>query len=293
MIAVVVPSVRPEQYEFFIDAWEELFEKHDVLLVTVWDGDNPYVKTNDGVECHNFDFIHEEIKDLIFNKNDGVRNIGFAYIARFHPDVEYIITLDDDVYPIGDPIQNHIDALNQRVPVSWFSHASEYLRGFPYGIREEAEVVLSHGVWQGVKDWDAPTQLVKGDVERDLTFYKGAIPKGVNYTMCGMNIAFKRKMLPYMYFAPMGHRVGLDRFADIWLGIESKKIIDNNGWAVVTGYAEVYHSRASNVWKNLQKEAKGLEMNESYGEGTYFEMYKEARNAYADIIQSLLDRQSA
>lgn len=284
MIAVVVPSIRKECMDKFMDAWYDLFDKHDVTLIVVWDGDNPRIE----VDTKPVDFKYP--KDLIFNKNDGVRNIGFYYIAKNLPDVEYIITLDDDVKPIGDTIQDHIDALNMKVPVSWMNTADKYMRGVPYKVRDEAEVVLSHGVWQGVKDWDAPTQLVLGN--RDVEFYKGAIPKGVYYPMCGMNIAFKRKMLPYMYYAPMGYKVGMDRFADIWLGITSKRVIDEKGWAVVTGYAEVLHERASNVWKNLQKEAKGLELNETFWEGDesdpYFKLYEQKRNKWKKIIEEVI-----
>lgn len=94
-----------------------------------------------------------------------------------------------------------------------------------------------------------------------------------------------------MYFAPMGYKVGLDRFADIWLGIVSKRIIDENGWAVVTGYARVRHERASNVFKNLQKEALGIELNEGFWKNEekdpYFKMYKEKRERWADFINGL------
>ena len=287
MIAVVVPTVRPKQYKEFLQNWKDQFNRHKVTLITVWDGDKPRLEV-DGREVS----YPNSLLELVYNKNDGVRNLGFWYIAKHLPDIEFILTLDDDVRPLGDTIGNHIKALDQKVCVSWFSHASEYMRGFPYNIREESEVVLSHGVWEGVKDWDAPTQLIKNDVCRFVNFYSGAIPRGVNYTMCGMNIAFKRKLLPYMYFAPMGHRVGIDRFADIWLGIESKKVIDQKGWAVVTGYSHVYHTRASNVWKNLQKEAKGLEMNEAYGKDPYFKLYRIKRKDWQKLLQKCLKYQS-
>jgi hypothetical protein len=105
-----------------------------------------------------------------------------------------------------------------------------------------------------------------------------------------MNIAFKRKLLPYVYYAPMGYRVGLDRFADIWLGVVLKDIIDKMGWAVVSGYAPVNHQRASNVWKNLIKEAKGLELNEKFwlhkNKDKYFKEYKKARERWEKLIKS-------
>lgn len=281
MIAVVVPTIRPENYKAFKKAWNGLLKKHKAILLTVWDGDKPRLV----VDKKEFSIKQVMGKnDLIFNKNDGVRNLGFAFIAKRLKEVDTIITLDDDTKPLGDTIQDHLDALNQRVSVTWLSTASEFMRGFPYGVRSEAEVVLSHGVWDGVKDYDAPTQLVKGNMP--VTFFKGPIPKGVFYPMCGMNIAFKRKMLPYMYYAPMGYRVGVNRFADIWLGIESKKIIDAKGWAVVSGYAKVLHERASNVFKNLEQEGKGIRMNENYGEDEYFSVYELLRKKWEGFIGS-------
>lgn len=289
MIAVVVPTIREDCFKRFMNGWRDLFSRHDVDLIKVQDGDFPTLthygrkkKRHDAVTVRSVEEVMGKDADLIFNKNDGVRNLGFAYIAK-NLESEYIITLDDDTLPNGDTIQDHIDALNKRVSVSWLSTASEYMRGFPYNVREESEVVLSHGVWEGVKDWDAPTQLINGN--KNVEFYKGPIPKGVHYPMCGMNIAFKRKLLPYMYYAPMGHRVGLDRFADIWLGIESKKVIDRKGWAVVSGYAKVNHNRASNVWTNLVKESKGLGMNEDYGKDPYFKLYKECRTRWQKLLQ--------
>lgn len=281
MIAVVVPTIRPESYKKFIKAWKTLFKKHNVQLVTVWDGEAPYLEYEG--QTRTIEDIMCNYSDLIYNFNDGIRNLGFAFIQTALPDVEYILTFDDDVEPKGDTIQDHIDALSMRVPTTWISTASEYTRGFPYGIRHDNEVVLSHGVWEGVKDWDAPTQLLRGNP--DCTFYKGPIPKGIFYPMCIMNVAFKRKLLPYMYQAPMGPRIGIDRFADIWTGIESKKVIDANGWAVVSGYATVNHTRASNVFANLKKEAKGLEMNEHYGEDDYFKLYQTKSKKWREFCE--------
>ncbi len=279
-IAVVIPTIRPERYTSFEFAWTELFDNHIPEILVVWDGEEPTVEWR-GNHFNAKSTLGKDA-DLIYNKSDCCRNLGFAFIAKYLPQVETIITLDDDTEPIGDTIQDHLEALERCVPISWLSTASEYMRGFPYGVRKEAEVVLSHGVWEGVKDYDAPTQLANGN--KDCEFYQGPIPKGVYYPMCGMNIAFKRKLLPYMYFAPMGYKVGLDRFADIWSGIESKKVIDQNGWAVVSGYAKVTHNRASNVFKNLQKEALGIELNEGFWKGEekheYFKLYKERRKRW-------------
>lgn len=281
-IAVVIPTIRPASMKIFLDAWRPLFQKHNVLLVRVDDGEKPTVLGYSPKE------VMGKYAECLTNFNAGIRNLGFAYVAKYLPYIEYIITLDDDEVPIGDPIQDHIDALNKKVPVSWLSTAiDDYTRGFPYGIREEAEVVLSHGVWEGVADWDAPTQLVRGS-HYPIWFYRGPIPKGVYYPMCSMNLAFKRKMLPYIFHAPWA--LGINRFDDIFAGIVSKREIDKHGWAAVTGYARVKHERESNVFKNLVNEAPGIELNETFWQGNedhpYFKVYMEKYKIWQEFIST-------
>lgn len=287
-IACIVPTIREESYKTFLAGWKHLFERHGVLLIKVVDGDEPYAEVTDfrTDEHKRFELKGSEAEPLVYNRNDGVRNFGFYLIAKYYPIVDTIQSYDDDLLPEGDPIQDHLDALNQHVPVSWIKTSSEYMRGFPYCIRNEAEVVLSHGTWNLNCDYDAPTQLVLG--MRSAEHYKMTIPKGVYFTFCGMSIAFKRKLLPYMYYAPMGYKVGMDRFADIFLGVVVKRIIDEKGWAVVSGYSTVNHLRASNVWANLKKESNGLPLNETFWSGDesdpYFKLYAEKRKAWEELI---------
>lgn len=265
----------------FTEAWRPLFVVHQVEVVIVKDGENPTVNDKTLEE------VMGDKSEAIVNLNGGVRNLGFAYVAKYLPDVQYIITLDDDEVPIGDPIADHIAALNMRVPTSWMSTASEYMRGFPYAIREEAEVVLSHGVWEGVADWDAPTQLVNGN--RPVVFPRMPIPKGIYFPMCSMNLAFKRCMLPYIYHAPWA--LGVNRFDDIFAGITAKQAIDRNNWAAVTGYSRVNHQRASNTFTNLKHEAPGIELNETFylGEKShpYFKIYEEKLQLWQDYLKTL------
>lgn len=274
MITAIIPTIRPESFEKFMEAWQPLFDKHNVEVIAVWDGEKPEL------EYRGRRYTPEEImgkyKDCLTNFNAGMRNLGFAYVAKYLPNIEYIITLDDDVRPLGDTIKDHIRALKGNVPVSWMSTASEYMRGFPYGVRDEAEVVMSHGVWVGVPDFDAPTQLVMG-AHRKVGFYQGPIPKGILFPVCSMNLAFKRKLLPWIFQAPKVPEMNIARVDDIWAGIVAKRAIDKEGWAAVSGLAAVHHERESNVFKNLQAEAVAMELNETYWQGDeshpYFELY--------------------
>ena len=281
-IAIVIPTIRPESFKKFKTAWQPLFDKHNCELVVVMDGKNPTVN---GLSVHK---VMGKYASTLTNFNAGIRNLGFAYVAKYLREVNTIITLDDDVTPIGDTIKDHLHALSLQVPVSWLSTASKYTRGFPYQVRQEAEVVLSHGVWEGVADWDAPTQLVKGS-RRPVTFYKGPIPKGIYYAMCSMNLGFKTKLLPYIFHAPWA--LGINRFDDIFAGITSKREIDSRGWAVVTGLAKVKHDRASNVFTNLKNEAPGIELNETFWTGDethpYFKDYRRRYKLWQEFIGKL------
>lgn len=262
-IAVIVPTIREDKLKVFLNAWDFLFKKHNVSLYIVRDGKNPTVN---GLSVKE---VMGKYSNLIYNFNDGVRNLGFA--KAYKDGNEIFVSLDDDVLPEGDTIQDHLDILNTRQPISFMNAVDDiYMRGFPYFAREEAPVMFSHGVWNGVYDFDASTQLLMGTPQP--RHRKMPVPKGILMPVCVMNVAFRREVLPYYYQAPMFGDI--NRFADIWSGWEVKQAIDANNWAMVTGYAKVNHNRASNAFVNLVKEAKGVGMNENYGEDEYFKLYQ-------------------
>ncbi len=289
-IAVVVPTIRvKESMPAFMEAWQPLFDKHNVELVVVDDtGDIPSV-------IHNGFTVDDSTMygtGLISNKCAAVRQLGFLYVAKCLPDVEYIFTTDDDCFPIDDPIQDHIDQLNRKVPISWISTATDaYMRGFPYQIREEAPVMMSHGIWDGTPDWDAPSQLL---IPKDFkpTYYKGVIPKGIFAPICGMNLAFRREALPYMYFAPVGQFKGCERGDDIWGGLMWIKKFAELNWAITTGYAKVNHLRASNPFYSLAKEAVGIRYNEDfykdldgYNEHPWFDEFRDKTARWYELTK--------
>jgi reversibly glycosylated polypeptide/UDP-arabinopyranose mutase len=262
-IGVVVPTIREEKLNEFLVAWDSLFKKHKVNLYIVRDGKNPTVN-GESIKS-----VIGKYSSLIYNFNDGVRNLGFA--KAYKDGMEIIISLDDDVLPCGDTIQDHLDILGTQQPITYMNSVDDvYMRGFPYWARNEATVMFSHGVWNGVYDFDASTQLVLGTPH--LRHRKMPVPKGVLMPVCVMNVAFRREILPYYYQAPMFGDI--NRFADIWSGWEVKKAIDDLNMCMVTGYAKVNHNRASNPFVNLIKEARGVGMNEDYGKDEYFKLYQ-------------------
>lgn len=263
-IAVVVPTCRTEQIDSFLAAWREQFERHDATVLIVRD-DTPEgaVRNIVGDTLGTEASILGKYKGIVARQSPACRCIGFAYIAKHMPDIEYIVTIDDDVAPSGDTIGDHVKALNMEAPVSWMSTVTRgpHMRGFPYGVRSEAPVMVSHGVWENIPDLDAPTQLVVGD-RPAVEFYRGVVPKGVYFPVCGMNLAFRRSALPLALWCPAKWLKGAERFDDIWMGIYLLRGLWDRGWALATGYASCVHTRLSNTFKNLEQEAVGIGINE-------------------------------
>src|SRR5690606_27259264 len=92
----------------------------------------------------------------------------------------------------------------------------------------------------------------------------GIIGHGQYFSLCGMNVAFKPEVAAAMYFAPSGPAYPYDRFDDIWLGIIAKRVFDHLRLYCHTGYPQIIHSRASDPFINLKKEAPGIATNEGF-----------------------------
>lgn len=118
----------------------------------------------------------------------------------------------------------------------------------------------SSGLWLNVPDYDAPTQLAKPN-ERNFRHVDCVltVPSGSLYPMCGMNLAFDRKIIgPAMWFGLMGRGQPLGRYDDMWAGWCSKVVCDHLGLGVKTGKPYIWHSKASDPLANLEREFKGI-----------------------------------
>jgi hypothetical protein len=142
-ISVVVPTIR--NIEIFKSKWESLLKRHNCSLIIVKDGNHPEATINN--QTFSVKNIMGKYSNLIYNHNDGIRNLGFILAKKSGANI--ILSLDDDVEPWGDTINDHLYPLSQSFPVSWMNTSmTEYMRGFPYEIRHEAECWVSHGVWE-------------------------------------------------------------------------------------------------------------------------------------------------
>ncbi|KAI3816374.1 hypothetical protein L1987_16067 [Smallanthus sonchifolius] len=204
---------------------------------------------------------------------------------------KYIFTIDDDCFVAKDPSGKDINALEQHIknlltPSTPFffntlydpyREGTDFVRGYPFSLREGVPTAVSHGLWLNIPDYDTPTQLVK-PLERNtryrilifvpisqwcskiafllifLTRFVDAVltvPMGTLFPMCGMNLAFEHELIgPAMYFGLMGDAQPIGRYDDMWAGWCMKVICDYLGLGVKTGLPYIWHNKASNPFVN-------------------------------------------
>lgn len=287
--AVVVPTVRPDQYREFRKAWDPVLR--DAYFITVHDAETvPDWADGFSGEHHAWDTIgltHHA------RRADMVRSWGFY--KAFQHGFEHTLTLDDDVRPAygTDLFGQYGRVFHDGAPCSPYLNVGALttygkpLRGFPYGDRLPAEVAVQYGGWDGVLDYDAPTQIggVK-DTEKFLSVVL-PIPRGNPVTGCIMNCAFKTRYAPIMWQLPLLNGL-YNRFGDIWSGLFQKKTLDMLGAVmVVNGKAKVRHVRASDPIANLEREAPGIPFNETLWEalraepGELVGVYRQVTNSAA------------
>nr|KJB80403.1 hypothetical protein B456_013G095500 [Gossypium raimondii] len=178
------------------------------------------------------------------------------------------------LYVAKDPSGKEINALEQHIKnlltpstthffntlYDPYREGADFVRGYPFSLREGVPTAVSHGLWLNIPDYDAPTQLVK-PLERNTRYVDAVmtVPKGTLFPMCGMNLAFDRELIrPAMYFGLIGDGQPIGRYDDMWAGWCMKVKCDHLGLGVKTGLPYIWHSKASNPFVNLKKEYKGI-----------------------------------
>ena len=260
--SVVVPTNRPDRFKSFTEAWTPLFQKHDVALFVVqdsepWDFDySGFIATADSWP----------FPDFIPSKTDMCRSLGIH--RAWKAGTTYTLSLDDDVLPEGDIFDEYERVFEAGAPCSEYLSVGSLtsyggqLRGFPFADRSPADVAIQYGGWNGVLDYDAPTQLAGVRGSEGFSPVVLPVPRGAAVTTCIMNAAWRTEYAPIMWQLPLldGR---FNRFGDIWSGLFQKRVLDALGKVmVINGKASVRHERASDPLANLEREAPGIPLNE-------------------------------
>ncbi|MDY6775468.1 MAG: alpha-1 4-glucan-protein synthase [Halobacteria archaeon] len=259
-----------------------------------------------------------EYSDLVPAASHAETSFGLLYLWA-NPQYEYGVFLDDDTRPHDDFdfFGTHLDHLDSRKTVEHVSSDEQwvnvlyqnvdehglYPRGYPYSAMDEAvqtenrqtnEIVASQGLWTDIPDLDAVRILMDGDLRGQAQTrtsaedFNGnfAAEEGNYLTVCSMNLAFRREIVPAFYQFPMDDNDWeIGRFDDIWSGLTLKKAADMLDKTVLTGYPLCVHEKAErSTFSDLNNEVPALELNEHFWKAlddapdsadNYFEAYEE------------------
>ncbi|GMH44093.1 hypothetical protein BSKO_12028 [Bryopsis sp. KO-2023] len=269
-VDIVIPTIRNLD---FLEDWREFFEPYHLIIIQ--DGDpSRSIKVPKGFDYELYN--RNDIERILGNKawcisfkDSACRCFGWLVSKK-----RYIYTIDDDCFVAKDPQGNRIDVMKQHLanlttPSTPFyfntlydpyRDGADFVRGYPFSLREGVPTAVSHGLWMNIPDYDAPTQMVK-PWERNTRYVDAVmtVPKGSLMPTCGMNLGFDReKVGAAMYFGLMGHGQPIGRYDDMWAGWCSKVICDHLNFGTKTGLPYLWHSKASNPFVNLRKEFKGI-----------------------------------
>jgi len=252
-------------------------------------------------------------------------SFGLLYMWA-NPRFEYGLFIDDDTLPHDDwdyfgrhmanlAFEGEIESVasdEQWVNVL-YQNAEEhglYPRGYPYSAMDETvetdtveveggEVVASQGLWTNVPDLDAVRILMDGDLQGQAQTRTGyddfgddfVAARGNYLTVCSMNLAFRREVIPAFYQLPMDdNEWDVGRFDDIWSGVFLKRACDVLGKRIYNGEPLCEHNKAPrSTFDDLHNEVAGLELNEHVWEliddaGAEAESYSEVYRAMADAL---------
>ncbi|MFD1515618.1 alpha-1 4-glucan-protein synthase [Halomarina rubra] len=264
----------------------------------------------------------EAFADLIPAASHAETSFGLLYLWA-HERFDYGVFIDDDTLPhdtdyFGQHYRNlahegetlAVESDEQWVNVL-YQNADEhglYPRGYPYSamdeeVRETTEsvdhVVASQGLWTNVPDLDAVRILMDGDLRGQAQTRTTREDYGEDFvaatgdylTVCSMNLAFRREVVPAFYQLPMDDNPwDVGRFDDIWSGVFLKRAADLMGHHVYNGTPLCEHNKAPrSTFDDLNNEVPALELNEHVWRladdaGADADSYAEAFAAMADAL---------
>ncbi|PSQ41332.1 alpha-1 4-glucan-protein synthase [Halobacteriales archaeon SW_5_68_122] len=236
-----------------------------------------------------------EYADLIPAASHAETSFGLLYL--WAGEFEYGFLIDDDTLPheeydfFGRHLRNLAFEGEMEAVASdenWvnvlYQNADEhglYPRGYPYSAMDETvetepvevdDIVASQGLWTNVPDLDAVRILMDGDLEGQAQTRTSAADfdgdfvaaRGNYLTVCSMNLAFRREVVPAFYQLPMDdNEWDVGRFDDIWSGVFLKRACDVLGKRIYNGAPLCEHNKAPrSTFSDLHNEVAGLELNE-------------------------------
>lgn len=289
-LAVVIATNRPAAFSDWFDAW--MPELRGTAVYAVEDAPQKseamkFLSAVGGWKHYSWAEIDADLEEnawIIPRRTSAIKSYGF--VQAYGDGADYIWTLDDDCFPEKSHADwPYVPRIKQVIGMSqaddsWYNTIEDsglYPRGYPYGIRQDKKpVMIHHGLWSGIPDLDGVTALEHHARRLDPANDLELVPSGKFFPMCGMNLVFRREMVPAMYFGLQGRErnvdhnpiiegtrpLPFDRFDDIWAGLFVKKVCDRLNYAVTSGAPSILHTKLSDPTMRVIKEGPGIAINE-------------------------------
>ncbi|MFB6123454.1 MAG: alpha-1 4-glucan-protein synthase [Haloferacaceae archaeon] len=265
------------------------------------------------------DYGVSDYAQLVPEASHAQTSFGLLYLWA-NEAFDYGFFIDDDTlpHPDHDFFGTHLANLGyegelpsvrsdeQWVNVLYQGDNDLYPRGYPYAAMDETvevgtehvdDVVASQGLWTNVPDLDAVRILMDGDLRGQAQTRTDADDVGEDFvaaagnylTVCSMNLAFEREVVPAFYQLPMDDNSwNVGRFDDIWSGVFLKRACDVLDKQVYNGAPLCEHNKAPrSTFDDLQNEVAGLELNEHL-----WEIVDDAgadADSYAGVFRAIAD----
>ncbi|KAI5058836.1 hypothetical protein GOP47_0027006 [Adiantum capillus-veneris] len=277
---VVISAKGPTELRSFLETWRPILSPYHLIII-VPSADAVQVPLGFLHHLYTFHDIalasaHSDLTSALTVSLHSCKSFGFLISTK-----RYILTLDTDCAPakdpltgaIFDPIARHLQNLKQQSTPFFFNtlydpyrEGTNFVRGYPFSLREGVVSAVSHGLWLNVPDLDAPTRIVKPHfMNRTYVDAVLTVPKGSLFPMSSINLAFDRKCVGVVMFFGLQSLSGSSRYAsfdDIWAGLCCKVICDHLGLGVKSGLPYVWRNESaiSNAMEGLQQVPEGVQL---------------------------------
>lgn len=280
-IDVVIAAKSSAELSSFLEAWRSILSPYHLIIV-VHTNEKDSVQVPPGFLFHLYtprNIAHlissPDLASALTMSPHACKSFGFLVSTK-----QFIFTLDTDCSPakdplsgtLIDPIDRHLKNLRQHSTPFFFNtlydpyrEGTDFVRGYPFSLREGVPSAVSHGLWLNVPDLDAPTRIVKPRVHnRTYVDTVLTLPQGCLFPMSSINLAFDRKSVGAAMFFGLEILSGSNRyesFDDIWAGLCCKVICDHLGYGVKSGLPYIWRDDSANekVIKSLEHVPEGLQ----------------------------------
>ncbi|KAK4436071.1 putative UDP-arabinopyranose mutase 5 [Sesamum alatum] len=278
-VDIVIGAIQSDLTSF-MEAWRPMFSRFHLIIVQ--DPDlNGELKIPGGFNLNLY--TKSDMDKVVGSSSSTISFSGYScrYFGYLMSRKKYIISIDDDCIPAKDSKGELVDAVAQHItnlttpatPFFFntlydpFCKGTDFVRGYPFSLRNGVECGLSCGLWLNLADYDAPTQALKPNARNSR--YVDAVltvPSRTMLPLSGINIAFNNELvgpalLPAFRLTKEG-KFRWETVEDIWTGMCAKVVCDHLKLGVKSGLPYVWRQERGSAVESLKKEWEGVQLME-------------------------------